>query len=82
MASRMKPNIIHMCNHMFYMATSIGGISFTKKILESVLCMDELKIATPRNRQVLNNVKNLLAAQGSVLCSIETVMLGIKQEVS
>ena len=32
----------------------------SKKILEGVLALDEFKIATPRSRKVVENVKTLL----------------------
>lgn len=46
----------------------------SKKILEGVLALDEFKIATPRGRKVVENVKTLLMANGSMLLSIETVI--------
>ena len=55
---------------MTYTSTNVHS----KKILEGVLALDEFKIATPRGRKVVENVKTLLMANGSMLLSIETVI--------
>ena len=54
----------------------------SKKILEGVLALDEFKKATPRSRKVVENVKTLLTANGSLLLSIETVISEITKEVT
>ena len=44
--------------------------------------MDEFKIARPRSRKVVENVKTLLTANGSLLLSIETVISEMTKEVT
>ena len=54
----------------------------SNRILEGVLALDEFKIARPRSRKVVENVKTLLTANGSLLLSIETVISEKTKEVT
>ena len=54
----------------------------SKKIFEGVLALDEFKIARQRIKKVVENVKTLLTANGSLLLSIETVISEMTKKVT
>ena len=50
----------------------------SRKVLEGVLALDKFKLATPRTRKVVENVKT--TANESLLLSIETVISEMTKE--
>ena len=57
------------------------GREYCIKILEMVKLMDEFRLATARTKEVIGHVNLLLEAEGSMLHSLERVMLHMKQKV-